>query len=163
MHQNLVLSLLRFTVQHLVGKTSTHGTLISCLVTNTVGALPLRHLIFNPLRPPQPPHRTSSASESPLHKSTETFNTESHIAPNMGGATESESAMGNVTRLVSDFLASRVHATHSGRSDVSFDGKGVRWVYIAPPCYRRVSQRTPMKNELCPSRIYRPNCREVCT
>ena len=67
----------------------------------------------------------SSASESPLHKSTETLNNESHTAPNVEGASESETAMGTVTKLVSDFLASRVYITHSGGSDVVFEGLSV--------------------------------------
>ena len=67
----------------------------------------------------------SSASESPLHKSTESFNNESQTAPNVEGTTQSQSAMGTVTKLVRDFLASRVYATHTGRSDVVFEGLSV--------------------------------------
>ena len=75
----------------------------------------------------------SSASESPLEKSTETLNNESLTTPKLEGATDWESAMGAVTKLVSEFLASRVYTTPSGQADVIFEalsvegsGKGVR-------------------------------------
>ena len=67
----------------------------------------------------------SLASESPLDKSTETLNDESHTAPTVEGATQSESAMGTVTKLVSEFLASRVYTTPGGRADVVFEGLSV--------------------------------------
>ena len=75
----------------------------------------------------------SSASESPLDKSTETLNNEPHTAPKAEGATESENAMGTVTKLVTEFLASRVYTTPGVRADVVFEdlsvegsGRGVR-------------------------------------
>ena len=75
----------------------------------------------------------SSASESPLDESTDTLNDESPNTPKLEGATNWKSAMDTVTKLVSEFLASRVHTTPSGRADVVFEslsvegsGKGVR-------------------------------------
>ena len=67
----------------------------------------------------------SSASESPLVTSTDTLNDESHTTSNLEGATDWESAMGTVTKLVSEFLASRVYTTPSGRADVVFEGLSV--------------------------------------
>ena len=107
----------------------------------------------------------SSASGSPLHKSTETLNNESHTAPKLEGAAKSENAMSTVTKLVSDFLASRIDSTHSGRSDVVFEGlsvegsgRGVRSSTML------LASITNTNEELKgPSRIYRPNRRQVCT
>ena len=80
----------------------------------------------------QPP-QMSSESESPLDKSTETLNDESPTTPKLEGVTDWERAMGTVTELVSEFLASRVYTTPSGRADVIFEalsvegsGRGVR-------------------------------------
>ena len=67
----------------------------------------------------------SSASESPLDKSTETLHNESHTASTVEDATSSESAMGTVTKLVSDFLASRVSTTPGVQADVVFEGLSV--------------------------------------
>ena len=75
----------------------------------------------------------SSASRSPLEKSTDTINNDSHTTSKGEGGTDWESAMEIVAKLVSKFFASRVDTTPSGRADVVFEslsvegsGKGVR-------------------------------------
>lgn len=67
----------------------------------------------------------SSPSEYPLDKSTDAFSNKSQTASNMQGAAEWESAMGNVAKLVSEFLASRGNTAPSGRADVVFEGLSV--------------------------------------
>lgn len=67
----------------------------------------------------------SSASESPLDESTDTRNDESPTTPKLESATDWESAMGTVTKLVSEFLASRVYTTSTGRADIVFEGLSV--------------------------------------
>lgn len=67
----------------------------------------------------------SSAPESPLDKSTETLHNESHTASTVEGATGSENAMATVTKLVSEFLASRLDTTPDVRADVVFEGLSV--------------------------------------
>ena len=67
----------------------------------------------------------SSATESPLEKSTDTLNHEDLTTPKTEGATNWASAMDTVTRLVSEFLASRAYTTPSGRADVIFEGLSV--------------------------------------
>ena len=46
-HQHLVLFLLHFIVQRLLGEASTHSTLVSCSIKTSVNALSLRYLYFN--------------------------------------------------------------------------------------------------------------------
>ena len=67
----------------------------------------------------------SSALESPLDESTDTLNNESPKAPEVEDATDWKSAMGTVTKLVSEFLASRVSTTSTGRADIVFEGLSV--------------------------------------
>ena len=67
----------------------------------------------------------SSLPESPLDESTDTLGNESLTTPNMQGATEWESAMGAVSKLVSEFLAKRGDAAPSGRADVVIEGLSV--------------------------------------
>ena len=67
----------------------------------------------------------SSASESPLEKSSDAINNVSPTTSNWEGATEWENAMATVAKLVSQFLASRADTTPSSRADIVFEGLSV--------------------------------------
>ena len=67
----------------------------------------------------------SSPSDAPLEKSTDAPSDETLATPDVKSATEWESAMDTVSKLVSEFLARRGNATPTGRADVVFEGLSV--------------------------------------